>query len=103
MQTPYKFCILSGMPGYMPNHHSGALIAYTRRDFAEIVRSELEVLDYPANRFHDFNIRRMWRFIQNAGSGSSCHSSCEPHNGEQIEICGLTDDEFDAMEREQDV
>ncbi len=102
MQTPYKFHIMSGMSGYMPNYNSGPYCASTRAGFANILRDELNMLDYPANRFADFNVRRMWRFVQIAKSGSSCHSSCEHHNGECMEICGLTDSEFEEMETAED-
>ena len=102
MTTEYKFTISSGMPGYMPNYNSGAYVATTRKELAEILRSELEMLDYPANRFNDFNVTRMWRFIQNARSGSSCHSYCDTHNGEQLSINGLTDAEYDEMIASED-
>lgn len=102
MQTPYKFIITSGMPGYMPNCVSGAMIAYTRKELASIIRDELDMLDYPAARFNDFNIKRMWRFIQNAKSGSSCHSCCDCHNGEQLSITGLTDEEYEEAINNED-
>ena len=101
-QTPYKFQVMSGMDGYMPNYHGGPYYAATRKEFAEILRCELDLLNYPANRFTNFNVRRMWRFIQSAGSGSSCHASCIDHNSERMEVCGLTDAEFDEMEANQD-
>ncbi len=101
-QTPYKFQVMSGMPGFMPNYHGGPYFASTRKEFADILRTELEMLDYPASRFADFNVKRMWRFVQSAQSGSSCHSSCDTHNGEHMEVCGLTDAEFDEMEASQD-
>ena len=101
-QTPYKFHIMSGMAGYMPNYNSGPYIASTRKELADILRTELNMLNYPANRFADFNVRRMWRFVQFAKSGSSCHSSCEDHNSEQMEVCGLADHEFDEMEAQED-
>lgn len=95
MQTPYKFAILSGMPGFMPNYNSGPMVAHTRKEFAEIIRDQLYALDYPANRFRDFNVKRMWRFIQRSKNGSSVHSYCMTHNGEQMSIQGLTDSEFE--------
>lgn len=98
MQTPYKFHIMSGMDGYMPNYNSGPYHASTRAELVDILRTELTMLAYPANRLADFSIRRMWRFVQFAKSGSSCHSSCENHNGERMEIHGLTDAEFEEME-----
>jgi hypothetical protein len=70
MQTVYKFAINSGMPGYMPNYYAGPFYAHTRKELVQILKDELEVLDYPANRLHDFGVRRMWRFVQNAKSGS---------------------------------
>ena len=101
-QTPYKFHIMSGMDGYMPNYNSGPYVVFTRKDLADTLRAELDMLGYPANRFTDFNVRRMWRFTQIAKSGSSCHTSCEDHNGERMEVCGLTDAEFDEMEAGED-
>lgn len=101
-QIPYKFQITSGMPEYLPNYHSGPYYAATRKELADILRTELEMLNYPANRFVDFNIKRTWRFIQFAQSGSSCHSFCDDHNGERMEICGLTDAEFGEMEAAQE-
>ncbi len=102
-QTSYKFSINSGMPGYMPNYQAGPYCAATRAKLAEILRTELEMLNYPASRFADFNVRRMWGFIQHARSGSSCHSSCDSHNGEHMEICGMTDAEYDEAEANQDM
>lgn len=102
MTITYKFSILSGMPGYMPNYIGGPYSASTRRELVNIIRNELDMLDYPANRFADFNVRQMWRFIQVACSGSSCHSSCDSHKGEVLSLHGLTDAEADEMEHEQD-
>lgn len=100
-QTPYKFHVMSGMAGYMPNYNSGPYCAHTRAEFADILRNELRMLDYPTRRFADFHVRIMWRFVQFAKSGSSVHSCCDDHNGERLEVCGLTDDEFDEMEGQQ--
>ncbi len=94
-QTPYKFHVMSGMAGYMPNYHGGPYWASTRKEFVDILRTELEMLNYPINRLANFNVRRMWSFIQSARSGSSCHSFCDDHNGERMEICGMTDAEYD--------
>ena len=94
-QTPYKFSITSGMDGYMPNYQSGPYCATTRAELADILRAELEMLNYPVNRFADFNVRRLWRFVQFARSGSSCHSHCDEHNAERMSIYGLTDAEYD--------
>ena len=102
MQTPYKFTLSSGMDGYMPNYQSGPYHAATRSELASILRDELTMLDYPANRFNDFNIRRMWGFIQSAKSGSSCHSYCDDHNHEHMSVNGLTDDEYNDLEKAQD-
>ncbi len=103
MQTPYRFTILSGLPGcYMPDYHGGAYEATTRREFVGIVRSNLEMLDYPANRIHDFGVRAMWRAIQKFKSGCAVNSSCESHNGERLEIVGLTAWDYDAMQTESD-
>jgi len=102
MQTPYKFTLTSGMPGYMPNYVSGAFVVYTRKELANILRDELDMLSYPAARFNDFNVKRMWRFIQNAKSGSSCHSYCDTHNNEQLSVNGLTDAEYDELVANED-
>ena len=101
-QTQYKFHIMSGMPGYMPNYNSGPYYVSTRKELATVLRDELDMLDYPANRFADFNVKRMWSFIQSARSGSSCHSYCDTHNGEQMSICGMTDAEFDEAIQNED-
>ena len=102
MQKPYRFSIMSGMDGYMPNYTSGPFIVHTRKDFAAILRDELEMLNYPANRIRDFGIRRAWRFVQNVGDGSSCHLSCDDHNHECLRVNGLTEQEYDEMEAQQD-
>lgn len=93
-QTPYKFVILSGMAGFMPNYNSGPLQANTRKELAEILREQLDMLDYPANRFNDFCVADIWRRVQAFKSGSSVHSNCEPHQGETMFIQGLTDEEY---------
>lgn len=97
MQTPYKFIITSGMFDYISNYQSGPYIAYTRAELFDIVRAELSMLDYPANRLATMRLRAVWRFIQAAKSGSSAHTSCDLHNGEQLCLYGLTDAEFDEM------
>ena len=96
-QTPYRFCILSGMPGYMPNYHSGAQIAHSRSELVDILKTELDMLDYPASFFGHLAIRNAWRFIQHHKSGSSVHLSTDTHNHEYFEVCGLTDSEYDEM------
>ena len=102
MPTIYKFVVHSGMRDYMPNYSSGPHFAHTRRELVEILKNELDMLNYPANRIRDFSIRNIWRFIQNVGSGSSVHLICQDHNGEALQVCGLTDEEADAMEAELD-
>lgn len=101
MQTPYKFTVTSGMSGYMPNYQSGPYVAHTRRELIAIVRDELEMLNYPANRLKTMGIRNLWRFVQNAKSGSSAHTSCDPHNGESLSLHGLTDAEFLELEEQE--
>ena len=95
-QTPYKFVVLSGMPGCLPNYVSGPMIANTRKELADILRDELEMLDYPKNRFSDFKVKRLWRRLQMYKSGASLHSRCNTHNGEYMSIQGMTDAEYTA-------
>lgn len=101
MQTPYKFTVTSGMAGYMPNYQSGPFYASTRRELFDIVRGELEMLSYPENRLASMGLRGLWRFVQAAKSGSSAHTSCDPHNGEQLCLHGLTDAEFDELNEQE--
>jgi hypothetical protein len=100
--TTYQFHIMSGMPGYMPNFVS-THSAGTRKEFADTVRDALDMLDYPANRFGEFEIRRMWRFVQRAKSGSNVHSFCSIHNGERMTIQGMNDADYMTALREEDI
>ena len=99
----YKFNIMSGLEGcYMPNYSSGPMLASTRRELMDTLRTELDMLGYPANRIHDFNVRRMWGHIKLWG-GSSVHSCCQVHNHELLSIQGLTDAEYDEQIKEQEL
>lgn len=101
MQTPYRFNITSGLVGcYMPNYTAGPYECHTRRELVALVKAELEMLNYPATRLRTMNIARLWRFVQSARSGSSAHTSCDPHNGQALELHGLTEEEYRAQSAE---
>ena len=95
-----RYAIYNGMPGYMPNSHWGAHEAATRRDLAALIRYHLDMLDAPACRFADVNIRRLWRFISRHGS-SSAHFSLDIGNGEYLYFSGLTEEEYNQQNEEE--
>lgn len=94
-----RYSITSGLAGcYMPDNGPQAIEAYTRKELAGIIRSEIEMQDFPANTFSQVNIRRLWRFIVRNGS-SVAHFRIE-HKGREIAFSGLTEEEYNAAPAE---
>lgn len=98
--TTARFAITYGMNGtYMPDWHGGAFEATTRRELAAVIRDTIRLLDLPANLFEQVKIQRLWKFIKYHGT-SSAHVYLH-HGNYVLAFSGLTDDEFDAHEREE--
>lgn len=94
-----RYAITSGLTGcYMPDNHSGPLSFATRRELANAIRYEIEFQEFPKRLFADVGLRRLWSFIKRNGS-SSAHFNLR-HAGREIAFHGLTEDEFNQMERE---
>lgn len=84
----------------MPDYNSGPTFATTRRDLANIIRYEIERMDWPASMFAEVKIRRLWSFIARNGS-SVAHFSLQ-RAGYELAFHGLTEEEFNAAVKEQD-
>ena len=87
-----RYTFMSGMPGYMPDYNSGPCEFTSRRALAFAIRSELEMLDYPASLFAEVKIRWLWGFIKRHGA-SSAHVTIY-HGDRVFEMAGLTEAEF---------
>lgn len=99
-KTAY-YTITNGLAGcYMPDHNSGPVFATSRKMLADIIRYEIERLDWPASMFKEVKIRRLWSFIARNGS-SVAHFGLQ-REGYELAFHGLTEDEFNAAVKEQD-
>lgn len=94
MSTPVaRYAITFGLSGcYMPDSHDGAYEFTTRKELADMIRSELEMYDMPASLFREVRIRALWAHIKRHGA-SSAHFSLI-HGGNALEFHGLTEEEF---------
>ena len=93
-----RYAVTFGLAGcYMPDSHDGAFECATRRELADLIRSELEVYELPKSLFREVRINRLWSCIKRNGS-SSAHFSLI-HDGHSLSFHGLTEEEF---QRESD-
>lgn len=89
--------------GCMPDSTSGPYTVTTRRELADLIRSELEAYDLPASLFRTVGLRRLWGLIVNAGSASSMHFSFQDpreHSLYALHFEGLTQLEAESMAAE---
>lgn len=101
-QTIARYAITVGLAGcYMPDSHMGPYQFATRGELAQAIRDEIEFQEFPQSAFAQVGIRKLWAAIQYAGSSSSYHFSIA-HKGREIAFHGLTEEEFDAMEKESE-
>lgn len=95
-QTPVYFSLSHGLRGcYMPDTMPYAYCVATRRDLADIIRSELEMYDAPRSRFRSVHIRDLWQRFQHARSASSWHFDIDTTEGYALHFGGMTKDEYD--------
>lgn len=98
-QTCY-FSFSNGLLGcYMPDSTSGPYAVTTRRELADAIRSELEMLDAPKRCFADVGIRRLWGVAKRHGT-SSVHFTIETSPGYGLSFHGLTEAEYAAQSTE---
>lgn len=96
-----RYSISFGLQGcYMPDSTSGPYAFHTRRELAEFIRNELRMYDLPARLFHEVRIRRLWSFIKTHGSSTAHFHLAHGHNA--LSFHGLTQDEYDQQERDQE-
>lgn len=90
-----RYTVTNGLAGcYMPDSNSGAMEFETRKELADMIRWNLDSLGWPLSKFHEVNIRRLWRHIAKHGS-SGAHFSLS-HKGYELAFHGLTEEEFNA-------
>lgn len=93
MKNLARYSVSFGLAGcYLPDSYGGVYECSTRRELADIIRSELKVYDLPARLFREVRINRLWSFIKNHGS-SSAHFNLH-HKGHVLSFSGLTEDEY---------
>lgn len=96
-----RYSVTNGLAGcYMPDSANGPYSFATRKELADFIRGEIEMLDWPASIFADVKIKRLWSFIQRNGS-SVAHFRLQRGNYE-LAFHGLTEDEARQMEAEND-
>jgi hypothetical protein len=95
-----RYQVLFGMPGYMPDSNSGPYYAATRKELASLIRDQIEQFDLPKSLFKDVKLKQLWPFIARHGS-SSAHITLY-HGNNVLEFVGLTEEEAERMEREND-
>ena len=98
--NPARYAVTFGLVGcYLPDSEPWAFEAATRRELADIVRSQIEFHEFPKASFGQVGIRRLWAFIKRNGS-SVAHFSIQ-HGAYEIGFHGLTESEFSEHEAAQ--
>lgn len=101
-RTTWRYSVSYGLTGcYLPNSVSGPHMGHTRRELADLIRSQLEMYDMPATRFADVGINRLWHHIKRHGS-SSAHFRLDHTHGHSLAFSGLTEDEYNEQEAQND-
>jgi hypothetical protein len=96
-QAIARYTVTFGLTGcYLPDSVNPPVELATRAELAQFIRDELAFYDMPACLFREVHIRRLWRFIQFAGSSSSAHFSLS-HKAVTLSFHGLTEEEFSAQ------
>lgn len=95
----FRYSMSFGLAGcYMPDSTSGPYIGHTRRELVDMVRSELASYELPAALLREVSVARLWGIIKRHGS-SAAHFHLY-HRANVLSFHGLTEEEADAMERE---
>jgi hypothetical protein len=85
--------VMHGLRGcYMPDYNHPCRFR-TRRELASYIRSELSSLDQPASKFAEFEIKKVWSYIQKHGS-SKLQVIVPTMPGHALELAGLTRKEW---------
>lgn len=96
-----RYSISNGLAGcYMPDSQNGPYFFTTRKEFAAFIRGEIAQMDWPACEIKQANLRNVWKFIQRNGS-SVAHFRIQ-RGAYEIAFHGLTEAEFDEMEKAND-
>ena len=94
-----RYAQSSGLSGcYMPDSVYGPIIWTTRREMMADIRAAIEFAEFPAYTIQQVKARKLWAFIKRNGS-SVAHFSIS-HKGREIAYHGLTEEEAEAMERD---
>ena len=97
--TIARYSVNFGLSGcYMPDSYSGSYECTSRKDLANLIRSELKLYGLPASLFREVRIRKLWAYIKLHGS-SVAHFSIV-HKGCALSFVGLTAEEFLTAEEE---
>lgn len=88
-----RYNTTSGLAGcYMPDHVGSPTVYTRRKDLAEHIRYELQMMEWPASLFKQVKLTNLWAFIKRNGS-SSAHFSIH-YKQWVLEFHGLTEQEF---------
>lgn len=95
-----RYAVTNGLAGcYMPDYVTPTVAFHTRASLTDFIREEIKRQEFPKRMFDEVRIRRLWTFIQRHGS-STAHFSLI-HKGYEISFSGLTEDEFNAADRDE--
>ncbi len=96
------FSFSHGLRGcYLPDSHGGYYAVTRRKDLVDAIRSELEMVGAPASAIRQVGIKRLWS--QAKRFGTSCiHFTIDTSEGYGLNFHGLTDAEYQELERQND-
>lgn len=96
-----RYTVTAGLSGcYMPDAHYGSDEFHRRTELADAIRCYIDMQDFPKSAFTQANIIQLWQFIKRNGS-SSAHFRIT-HKQFEIAFHGLTEDEFNEAQREEE-
>lgn len=97
----WRYTYYYGLQGcYMPDSNGGAYSGTTRRELADLIRATLQLYDMPSSAIRQVKLSNLWHHIKRHGSSSAhFHITDGEHN--VLTFSGLTEDEFNEMERDQ--
>jgi hypothetical protein len=99
--TTFRYSISNGLAGcYMPDNVSGPYTGTTRRELARMIRDAVEMMDWPASVANSIKLRPLWSFIK--ARGSSCAHFSIARDGYELTFHGLTEEEANEMDRDND-
>lgn len=100
---PSYFVLMNGLQGcYMPDYVSSPYMVTRRKDLVAAVRAYLEFNDYPLSYMKQIKWRNVWNHCKRHGA-SSLHFTIDVGNNYGVHFSGMTEEEFNRAEAEQDL